>query len=268
MANISMTRRKLLGMTPTALLAAGLWPGTLRAGEAGGNFSFLVANDMHSFDDKCHPWFEDTVKKMRGHAEKPEFLAICGDLSEDGTAKQLDPIKQIFAGVKLPFYVNPGNHDYLKSGERTHYDDLFPKQLNQHFDVHGWQFLSLDSTEKTKYENTVISEATLQWIDAELPKLDKKKPLVILTHFPLGEAVKMRPKNADDLLKRFLDFNLKATFSGHYHAYTEKKAGQTTLVTNRCCAFSKNNHDGTKEKGYFLVKVVDGELKREFQQMN
>ena len=45
----------------------------------------------------------------------------------------------------------------------------------------------------------------------------------MLTHFPLGEGVKMRPKNADDLLKRFLEFNLRAVYSGHYHSFTEKK---------------------------------------------
>ena len=45
-------------------------------------------------------------------------------------------------------------------------------------------------------------------------------------------------------------------------------AAEFALTTNRCCAFSVGNHDGTKEKGYFLVKVADGALKREFQRMN
>lgn len=266
--SLSLTRRRLLKASPAALLSAGYWPGMLRASEPGSNFSFIVANDLHSFDEKCLPWFEQTVKRMNGHSEKPEFLAMCGDLAEDGTAKQLDQIKRVFAQVKLPLFAMPGNHDYLKSGERTHYDDLFPKQLNQAFTMHGWQFLTLDTTEKTKYENTVISAETIKWVDGELPKLEKKKPLVIMTHFPLGEGVKMRPKNADELLKRFLEYNLRGVFSGHYHALTEKTVGDATLVTNRCCAFSRNNHDGTKEKGYFLVRVKDGELIRDFQQLN
>ncbi|WP_029629705.1 metallophosphoesterase family protein [Zavarzinella formosa] len=270
MATFQWTRRDWLRLTPTSLLAAGMWPGAMRADESKGkDFSFLVVNDLHSLDEKCQPWFESVVKKMKEHPEKPEFLMICGDLSEDGTAKQLDPVKQIFGGVKIPVHVVPGNHDYVKdSGERPHYDDLFPKQLNYRFDLHDWQFLALDSTESLKFQNTVINPDTLKWIDDQLPKLDKKKPLVVFTHFPLGEDVKMRPKNADEILKRLMDHNLQATYSGHFHAFTEKKAGKTVLTTNRCCAFSKGNHDGSTEKGYFLVKIVDGTLKREFIQMN
>jgi 3',5'-cyclic AMP phosphodiesterase CpdA len=269
MATDGWTRRDWLRASPGALLAAGLWPGSLRAAEpAGKDFSFLVVNDLHALDDKCHPWFEKVVETMKGHREKPEFLMICGDLSEGGTAKQLDAVKGIFGAAKIPYHVVPGNHDYLKTGERTHYDDLFPKQLNYRFDLHDWQFVALDSTEGTKAQGTAIGAETLEWIDGQLPKLDKKKPLVVFTHFPLADGVKMRPKNADDALKRFGEHNLRAAFGGHYHGFTEKKAGAAVLTTNRCCAFSVGNHDGTKEKGYFLVTVSDGVLKREFQRMN
>ena len=258
-----LTRRELLRRSPSALLAAGLWPGSLAAGDKDtGTFSFLVVNDLHSLDKKCHPWFEKVAKQMAGHAEKPEFLAIAGDLADDGTAEQIGAVKDIFAGLKLPVYVVPGNHDYTKEETRKAYDDLYPDRSNYTFDHAGWQFVALDTTEGTKYQNTSIAADTLKWLDDNLPKLDKKKPLVVVTHFPLGEGVRMRPKNADDVLKRLVEFNLRAVYSGHYHAFTEKKAGDAVLTTNRCCAFSKGNHDGTKEKGYFLVTAKDGKLER------
>ena len=59
-------------------------------------------------------------------------------------------------------------------------------------------------------------------------------------------------------------FNLAAAFNGHYHAFTEKKIGESIVTTNRCCSHAKNNHDGTKEKGYFLVDAKDGKLNRQF----
>jgi 3',5'-cyclic AMP phosphodiesterase CpdA len=164
-------------------------------------------------------------------------------------------------------YTVPGNHDYTPKQERKAYDDLFPKQLNYAFDHGGWQYVALDTTEGTKYQDTTIAADTLKWLDDQLPKLDKKKPLVVFTHFPLGEGVKMRPKNADDLLKRLLPFNLRAIYSGHFHSFTEKKAGDAVLTTNRCCAFARGNHDGTKEKGYFLVTAKDGKLGREFAEV-
>ena len=67
-----------------------------------------------------------------------------------------------------------------------------------------------------------------------------------------------------EVLKRLTDYDLRAAFSGHFHGFTEKTSGHATLTTNRCCALSKGNHDGTKEKGYFLMTVKDGKLSREF----
>jgi Icc-related predicted phosphoesterase len=258
-----LTRRELLRRSPAALLAAGLWPGTLAAGDPESKpFSFLVVNDLHSFDKKCHPWFEKVVKQMAGHEEKPAFLLVAGDLANDGKVEQLAAVKDIFAGLKLPVYAVPGNHDVTDKGDRTAYDERFPKQLNYAFDHGGWQFVALDSTEGTKWQDTTIAATTLQWLDDQLPKLDRKKPLVVVTHFPLGEGVKMRPKNADEVLRRLMGHNLRAAYSGHYHAFTEKAAGAVVLTTNRCCAFARGNHDGTKEKGYFLVTARDGKLDR------
>jgi 3',5'-cyclic AMP phosphodiesterase CpdA len=260
-----LTRRELLRRSPAALLAAGLWPGALAAGDTdAGAFSFLVVNDLHSLDRHCVPWFEKVARQMAGHDEKPELLLIAGDLADDGTAVQTAAVKEIFAGIKVPMYVVPGNHDYTATNSRKAYDDLFPDRLNYAFGHRGWQFVALDTTEWTRSQNTTISGTTLKWLDDELPKLDKKRPLVVFTHFPLGEGVRMRPKNADDVLKRLIGHNLRAVYSGHFHAFTEKKSGETVLTTNKCCAFSRGNHDGTKEKGYFLVTAKDGKLDRRF----
>ena len=36
------------------------------------------------------------------------------------------------------------------------------------------------------------------------------------------------------------------------------------ITTNRCCALKRFNHDGTKEKGYFVCDVVNGQINRRF----
>ncbi len=260
-----LNRRELLRRSPAALLSAGLWPGTLAAGDPETKpFSFLVVNDLHSLNQKCRPWFEKVAKQMASHKERPDFLAIAGDLSDEGKAEQLAAVRDIFATLKIPLHVVPGNHDFTMDQLRKAYDDMYPNRLNYTFDHAGWQFVALDTTEGTKYQNTSIGEPTLKWLDGKLPKLDKKKPLVIITHFPLGEKVRMRPKNADELLKRFTDYNLRAAYSGHFHSFTETKAGNAVLTTNKCCAFARGNHDGTKEKGYFLVTAKEGKLERRF----
>jgi hypothetical protein len=110
-----------------------------------------------------------------------------------------------------------------------------------------------------------IGDATFAWLKAALPKLDPKKPTVVLTHFPLGAGVKYRPLNAEAVLERFLDFNLRGAFSGHYHAQTAVAHRGIEVVTNACCARVRENHDGTKAKGYFVANgTPDGTLTREF----
>ena len=77
-------------------------------------------------------------------------------------------------------------------------------------------------------------------------------------------TVKYRPLNADDLLDRFREFNLRAVFSGHYHAFTECQRGETVFTTDRCCALKRENHDGTKEKGYFVCEAREGRIEKKF----
>jgi len=260
-----VSRRQLLRHAASSLLAAGLWPGALRAADKGSveDFHFAVINDLHYLDKRCTPWHEGVVKQVKGHKEKVQFCLLVGDLAEDGKAEQLDPVRTIYKALDLPLHAVMGNHDWQGDKDRKAFDDLFPKAGNYFFEHGGWQFVGLDSTDGTKVRVAVRDE-TLKWLDGALPKLDKKKPLILFTHMPLGPLVIYRATNADDLLGRFKDYNLQAVFNGHFHSTTERHVGAVTLTTNRCCSFSHKNHDGSKEKGYFLCQAKDGKITRRF----
>jgi hypothetical protein len=66
------------------------------------------------------------------------------------------------------------------------------------------------------------------------------------------------------VLDRFKGHNLRAVFNGHYHALTERTVGEVVLTTNRCCAISRGNHDGSTEKGYFLCHAKGGKVGHTF----
>jgi predicted MPP superfamily phosphohydrolase len=259
------TRRQLLRQSAGALLAASLWPGASRASDAdaGESFHFAVINDLHYLDKRCTAWHEGVVRQIRAHEEKVEFCLLVGDLSEHGTAEQLDPVRAIYRRLKLPLHIVIGNHDWQADDDRRAFDDLFPKARNHSFEHRGWQFLGFDSSDGRKAKVAVRAD-TLKWLDEAVPKLDKKKPLVLFTHFPLGPWVIYRATNADAVLERFKEYNLQAVFNGHFHASTERHVGKVTLTTNRCCSFSRKNHDGSKEKGYFLCQAHEGRITRKF----
>ena len=164
----------------------------------------------------------------------------------------------------IPVHAVPGNHDHLTDTDRVAYEASFPNQANYRFEQCGWQFVGLDTSEGTHFKDTHISQVTLDWLDAELPRLDRAKPTVVFTHFPLGTDVTYRPKNADDLLRRFHACNVQAIFSGHWHGYTERRAGDAVLTTDRCCSRVRGNHDGTPEKGWFVCEAAAGKITRRF----
>jgi predicted MPP superfamily phosphohydrolase len=263
-----LSRRELLSLSAGTLLSAGLWPGVLQAGGAGGsdNFHFVVVNDVHYLNAHCGKWFEGVVQRMKTHPEKFEFCLLAGDLTEHGKPEQMAPMRDLLPGLGKPTYVVIGNHDYRTPDDRRAYDHMFPGRSNYRFEYNNWQFVALDTTDGQRAYGTSVKPHTLHWLDETLPKLDKKRPTVVFTHFPLGPHVITRPDNARQLLARFKEYNLQAVFCGHYHGFTERHVRETTLTTNRCCSLWHPNHDGTKEKGYFLCHAKEGMIERTFIQ--
>lgn len=256
----------MLGRLPlAALLAAGCWPGARGARGMGGeeSFRFLVANDLHHLSAECDPWFEALVSQMKGH-EGVGFALLVGDLAETGERHNLEAIRDHFVRLGVPVYAQIGNHDYRSAIDREAYEALFPDRLNYTFAHAGWQFVGIDSTQGTDWQDTEVQPTTLRWLDETLPALDRARPTVLFTHFPLAAGVQMAPRNAEDVLRRFLGFNLRGVFSGHWHGLTEHRFQRADVVTNVCCARSRGNHDGSKQKGYWLVRAEDDQLRRRF----
>ena len=259
-------RTALERLSAGALLSLGLWPGALRADNEmpDGSFRFLSINDTHCMSQECGPYLEGVVAQMQ--QANAEFCLHGGDLTERGERNYLETVKDIFSVLPGAMYPVLGNHDYVTQTDRRAYTQTFPLRVNYYFHHRGWQFVGLDTTDGLRYEKTEIQPATFEWLRDYLPRLNKRKPTVVFTHFPLGAGVNYRPSNADALLDRFRDFNLQAVFNGHYHSFTERQSAGVTITTNRCCALKRTNHDGTKEKGYFVCEAKEGRVTRQFME--
>jgi 3',5'-cyclic AMP phosphodiesterase CpdA len=193
-----------------------------------------------------------------------ELVLISGDLVEHGTQEQFGAIHDLLSGLPVPYYVVVGNHDYRTQTDRKNYEQLFRDRINYHFEHQGWQFVGFDTTDGMRAQNVSAPKSTLDWLDSTLPKLDKKTPTILFTHFPLGFGAPFILTNASDILERFKAFNVRAAYCGHYHGFTEKKSGNLVMTTDKCCSFNRANHDKTPEKGYFLCRAENGVVERTF----
>jgi Calcineurin-like phosphoesterase len=261
-----ITRRDFTRLSAGTLLSLGLWPGRADDLREGTDFTFLAVNDLHFAEEKkCGPWFERAVMAMKESAPQAEFCLLCGDLADSGEAGQHSGVHDAFAGLGIPVHATIGNHDYLTSSDRRSYEEAFKNQINYTIDHRGWQLVGIDTTAGHAWRDTKVSPETFAWLRENLPRLDPRKPTILFTHFPLGADVPMRPLNADDVLTPFLEFNLRAAICGHYHGYTERWRRSASITTGRCCARIRDNHDGTKEKGWLVCHAIaSGEVKREF----
>lgn len=228
-------------------------------------FTFIAVNDLHYFDDQCGAWFRQVVAAMKASAPGAAFCLLNGDLSDRGGPDALTAVRTLFGELAMPLHTVPGNHDYLSQTDRSGYDSVFPGKLNYRFAHAGWQFIGLDTTEGVNFADTTISTTTLAWLDGEFPALDPAAPTIVFTHFPLGEGVAMRPKNADAVLERLFTLNLRAAFSGHWHGASERAKGGALLITQRCCARIRGNADQSPLKGWFVCTArPDGSVERRF----
>ncbi len=263
----AIARRRFLHLLPPLLGAAWLARGraaTDLSPMPHAPFRFIVVNDLHHADEACTPFLERLVAQMRTHGPLA-FCLIVGDLADTGLRSSLEAVRDAFARLGAPIHPVPGNHDCDLEENTALFESVFPGARNHAFAHAGWNFLGLDSTDGKKWGDTVVGAESLAFLDRTLPTLDRAAPLVLHTHFPMARDVRMASTNADAVLARFAGFNLRAVFSGHYHAFTERAHGPAPLLTHVACSRLRGNHDGTSAEGYQLCTAhADGRLERSF----
>ena len=121
----TITRRELLRLSAGTLLTLGLWPGRLRADDSkeASDFTFIAVNDLHFREEACAPWFHEAVAAMKTSAPEAEFCLLCGDLADDGEARQHNGVRDAFQGLGIPCHAAIGNHDYLAQTDRKAYEE-------------------------------------------------------------------------------------------------------------------------------------------------
>jgi outer membrane protein assembly factor BamB/Icc-related predicted phosphoesterase len=189
--------------------------GTTRAQFTGKPFRFAFLSDTHigSPDGKAEEDLRRTVADINQMSDIA-FVVITGDITELGTNEELKLAKQVFDGLKVPYYIIPGNHDsgWSESGGVMFKEVFGYDQFS--FEYAGIRFLGCPSGPYVRMSDGHIPRSSLNWIDKELSKVQIAQPVIFLNHYPIDNGL----DNWYEITNRFRRYNTWAILCGHGHA--------------------------------------------------
>jgi len=199
------------------------------------DFFFVQLSDTHiGFNNAAvNPDAAGTLKKavaaVNALPRQPDFIMFTGDLTHttddaQERRKRLGEFRDIASGLKVKdVKFMPGEHDAgLDNGEA--YREFFGK-AHYSFQHKGVNFIVVDNVSTP---GSTIGDEQLQWLGAELSKIDKQAPIVVFTHRPLFD---LSPEwdwytrdgaKALEMLKPFANVTV---LYGHIHQENHLDAG-------------------------------------------
>ena len=282
-------------------------------------FTFAVISDAHithirgkKFTRNFIEGLKKAVAEVNFMYPEPDFVVFGGDLAQLGKKEEIDRGLEILSEVKYPIKFVVGEHDfYLDMGE---YWVKKVSPLYYSFDHKGVHFVVLNSilTYKTwidKFKDPmermlnmarldnpagspfIVGKEQIEWLKKDLRKVDKKTPVIVLSHSPLYKIFKpwnFWTDDAEEVQKVLRKFKKVAVLHGHVHqilynqiknisfyafmstawpwpypfTYTQKgsQVPDITVPMNRANPF--HERDGT---GWSYVDVIEGRVVHHYQ---
>jgi hypothetical protein len=225
---------KLAGLGGVVFASSlGPWGRALAA--AGRDFFFVQMTDTHwGFEGPPNPEAKNTLKRavaaVNGLKHQPDFIMFTGDLThaadnDTERHRRMTEFKSIVAGLKVKdVRFIPGENDAgLDAGEM--YKTMFGAG-HYSFDHKGVHFVALDNVSDP---NGLIGENQLQWMHADLAKLDKAQPVVVFAHRPLFDLYPQwdwATKDGAKAIEILTPYENATVFYGHIHQEHHQMTGK------------------------------------------
>ena len=218
------------------VFASGLagWQRALSAEELGkpgvkpdGDFYFVQLSDTHwGFEGpKVNPDARNTLRKaiaaVNKLPEQPDFIVFTGDLTHTTDdpkerRKRLAEFRDIARELKVKdVRFLPGEHDASLDGGEA-YREFFGA-THYTFDHKGIHFIALDNVSDPR---GMLGAAQLDWLRADLARVDRNTPVVVLTHRPLFDLYPewdWATRDGADAVNLLLPHDNVTVFYGHIH---------------------------------------------------
>lgn len=225
------------------------------------NFTFAYISDAHIQQVKGAKFVRNWDRGLiRAVAEtnllepKPDFVFFGGDLAQLGNKPELDHGAEILSALKFKTRYVMGEHDYyLDLGE--YWSKLFGPHYYS-FDHKGVHFVVLNSIltyddwtlrrwptaeqrmlEMAGLDNPngspfMVGDKQREWLKADLDKVSKKTPVVVLSHSPIQKIYKgwnFWTEDAEQVQALLKGFDKVTVLYGHVHQIQYNQIGNITF---------------------------------------
>lgn len=176
------------------------------------SFKYAWFTDTHIGSPKASEDLIACVNDVNNNKEI-EFVIVSGDVAEKGRDKELEEAYQILKGIKVPYYVIPGNHDtkWSESGGLK-FRQVFGGE-RFFFERNGVAFVGVNSGVLWRGGGGHVSAEDLVWLDSTINSIPQEKEIYFYIHHQLDRETDNWFKVTNILRKK----NVKAVFVGHGH---------------------------------------------------
>ncbi len=177
------------------------------------HFAFISDTHIGSPDGKAEQDLQRTIDDINKRTDL-DFVVITGDITELGTDAQLATAKKIFDGLKIKWFIIPGNHDvgWSESGGQNYITTFGSDRFS--FDHNGARFIACASGPYVRMSDGHIPRDAMTWIKNILDTTATNMPVIFLNHYPMDNQMDNWYEVIDLLKKR----NTILVMCGHGHS--------------------------------------------------
>lgn len=198
---------------------------------------------------------------------KPQIIIHTGNAIYGGTAaegilesdirRQLDIFFPILKKLHTAVYTIPGERDYY-NGTTSLFSRFSGKKSGYSFNYGSIHFICLSSSGSEEY---FIDEKQFNWLKNDLMEFKDSNAIFVFAYnqlFPEGK--KIRPvKNSEELHRLFLEYNVKAVFSGAEKDYSVKLKDSIRYI-NAGCSFVADKKSTRKNYRFYIINYFNNEI--------
>ncbi len=176
------------------------------------NFKYAFISDTHIGSTTSEEDLRRSVADINKQKDLA-FVVLTGDITEMGTNNEFKLAKSILAGLKIPYYIMPGNHDtgWSESGGVNFIKEFGYDKFT--FDHNGYRFIACASGPYVRMSDGHIPRDAMVWLDQLLEKTPKDMPIVFLNHYPIDPGL----DNWYEIIDRLKTRNIQYILCGHGH---------------------------------------------------